>query len=333
MQFDTRQVGRTQVRVTTLGLGCATLGGNLEVVTDYDARLLVVDAYDSGVRYFDTAPFYGFGKSEHMVGDELRGRNGWVLSTKVGRLLKPRPLREDPAGQWKQPFPFLPVFDYSYDAIMRSYEDSLQRLAVTHIDILYIHDVDVFSHGSEARQKQVFDQAMGESYKALDELRRNGHVKAIGLGVNEAKPFADAMDHGDWDILLLAGRYTLLEQDPLHTLFPAVEKHGASVVIGGPFNSGILVGGETWNYARAPGPVVERVKRIAAVCDAHNVPLAAAALRFPLANKLVASVIPGPRSANEWNQILEWWQTPIPAALWSDLKSEGVLDAAAPVPT
>jgi D-threo-aldose 1-dehydrogenase len=332
MQFETRPLGRTALSVTTMGLGCATLGGNLEAVTDSAARLLVIDAYDSGIRYFDTAPFYGHGKSEHMVGDELRNKDGWVLSTKVGRLLKPR-RTPHPPGQWQNPFPFDPVFDYSYGAIMRAFEDSLQRLAVSHIDILYIHDIDVFSHGSKEVQEKVFATAMTETYRALDELRRNGDIKAVGLGVNEAQPIADAMQHGQWDAFLLAGRYTLLEQEPLHTLFPAVEKHGASIVIGGPFNSGILVGRETWNYVRAPEAVMSKVKRIAAICDAHSVPLAAAAVQFPLAHPLVASIIPGPRSATELNQIFDWWKTPIPAALWRDLKSEGVLDAAAPVPT
>lgn len=333
MQFETRRLGRTSLNVTTLGLGCATLGGNLEAVTDPAARMIVIDAYDSGIRYFDTAPFYGYGKSEHMVGDELRKKDSWVLSTKVGRLLKPRRAPHDPGNQWQNPFPFDPVFDYSYDAIMRSYEDSLQRLAVSHIDILYIHDIDVFSHGSKEAQEKVFATAMTETYRALDELRRNGDIKAFGLGVNEAQPIADAMQHGQWDAFLLAGRYTLLEQEPLHTLFPAVEKHGASIVIGGPFNSGILVGRETWNYRQAPADVMAKVKKIAAVCDAHSVPLAAAAVQFPLAHKLVASVIPGPQSAEELNQIMAWSKAPIPAALWRDLKSEKLLDADAPVPT
>jgi D-threo-aldose 1-dehydrogenase len=216
---------------------------------------------------------------------------------------------------------------------MRSFEDSLQRLAVSHIDIIYIHDIDVFSHGSRDAQEKVFATAMTETYRALDELRRNGDIKAVGLGVNEPQPIADAMQHGQWDAFLLAGRYTLLEQEPLHTLFPAVEKHGASIVVGGPFNSGILVGRETWNYARAPEEVMAKVKRIAAICDAHSVPLAAAAVQFPLAHPLVATIIPGPASATELNQIVDWWKTPIPAALWRDLKSEGVLDADAPVPT
>jgi D-threo-aldose 1-dehydrogenase len=333
MKFETRRLGRTQLAVTTMGLGCATLGGIMDAVTDAEARRIVNDAFDSGIRYFDTAPFYGYGKSEHAVGDELRGKEGWALSTKVGRLLKPRRTPQDPNDQWRNPFPFEPVFDYSYDGIMRSYEHSLQRLGLNRIDILYIHDVDVFTHGTRDAQQKMFHVAMDDGYKALDELRRNGDIKAIGLGVNEAQPIADALQHGQWDAFLLAGRYTLLEQDPLHTLFPAVEKHGASIIVGGPFNSGILVGGSTFNYARAPEEVVARVRKMAKVCEAHNVPLAAAALQFPLANKLVAAVIPGPRNAAELKQILAWRETTIPASLWTDLQTEGVLDKAAPVPT
>ena len=331
MKFETRKLGRTSVSVTTFGLGCATLGGNMQVVSDSDGRLIVIDAYDMGVRYFDTAPFYGYGKSEHLTGDALRNRDDFVVSTKAGRLLKARRKPQASTDQWEQPFPNEYHFDYSYDGVMRSYEDSLQRLGLARIDILLIHDVDTYTHGA-AEQPKAFRAAMDGAYKALDELRRTKEIKAIGLGVNEAKPIADALQHGQWDCFLLAGRYTLLEQEPLETLFPAVQKHGASIIIGGPFNSGILVGRDLWNYARAPEHVMTRVKAIARVCDDHKVPLAAAALKFPLAHPLVASVIPGPRSATELNQIFEWWDTPIPAPLWRDLKSAGLLAAGVPVP-
>lgn len=331
MKLESRRVGRTPLEVTVLGLGGATLGGNQTYHTDADARTLVLAAYDAGIRYFDTAPYYGYGRSEHLMGDELRPHDGWVLSTKVGRLLGPRRTPQAPNDSWTRPLPFEPRFDYSYDGAMRSYEDSIQRLGLARIDILYIHDVDNFTHGPEA-QPGMHAASMAGAYKALDELRRNGDIKAIGLGVNEAKPIADALDHGQWDCFLLAGRYTLLEQDPLDTLFPALEKHGASIVIGGPFNSGVLVGRDTWNYVRAPEKVMERVKAIANVCEAHNVPLAAAALRFPLAHPLVASTIPGPRSAEELNQIIEWMETPIPPSLWSDLRNEKLIAENAPVP-
>ena len=331
MALETRRIGGTSLEVTVLGLGGATLGGNMTHHSDADARLLVLDAYNSGIRYFDTAPFYGYGRSEHLVGDELRAQDDWVLSTKVGRRLQARRTPQAPNDPWTRPFPLEPRFDYSYDGAMRSYEDSIQRLGLDHIDILYIHDVDAYTHG-EAVWPKMHAAAMEGACRALDELRRNGDIKAIGLGVNQSKPIADALDHGKWDCFLLAGRYTLLEQEPLKTLFPALTKHGASVVIGGPFNSGILVGRETWNYSRAPVEVMDRVKAIARVCDAHGVPLAATALQFPLAHPLVSSVIPGPRSAEELNQILEWMEFAIPASLWSDLKAEKLIAENAPVP-
>lgn len=331
MKFETRALGQTDLEVTTLGLGGATLAGNLAHLTDADSKILILEAYDSGIRYFDTAPFYGYGRSERLMGDELRGFDDWVLSSKVGRRLRPTPGPQETEDAWRRPLPFEPYFDYSYDGVMRSYEDSLQRLGLNRIDILYIHDPDTFTHGPDL-QPEMHAKAMDGAAKALQELRRNGDVKAIGLGVNEAMPIAKALDHGQWDCFLLAGRYTLLEQDPLETLFPAVEAHGASIVIGGPFNSGVLVGRETWNYVDAPEEIMTRVKAITRVCDAHNVPLAAAALQFPLAHPLVSSIIPGPRSVEELNQILEWWQVQIPGSLWSDLKNEKLIPAGAPVP-
>jgi D-threo-aldose 1-dehydrogenase len=331
MGFEKRRVGRTNLEVTVLGLGGATLGGNMANITDEDGRILVLDAYDSGIRYFDTAPFYGYGRSEHVMGDALRKLDDWVLSTKVGRRLRPNHKPRDPADLWQNPLPFEPYFDYTYDGVMRSYEDSLQRLGLNHVDIVYIHDIDFHTHGKEL-QPGMFWTAMQGAYKALDKLRTSGDIKAIGIGVNEALPIANALDHGQWDIVLLAGRYTLLEQDPLKSLLPALARHGTSVVIGGPFNSGILAGRDTWNYARAPAEVINRVKAISRVCDAHGVPLPAAALHFPLAHPQVVATIPGPRSAAEFNEIVDWWNTKIPAGLWSDLKSEKLIDADAPTP-
>ena len=172
MTLETRRLGGTSVEVTVLGLGGATLGGNMAQLTDADARTLVIDAFDSGIRYFDTAPFYGYGRSEHMVGDGLRRQDGWVLSTKVGRRLKPRRTPQSPNDPWTGPLSFEPWFDYSYDGAMRSYEDSLQRLGLDHIDILYIHDIDVYTHGAE-QQPKMHRAAMEGAYKALDELRRD----------------------------------------------------------------------------------------------------------------------------------------------------------------
>lgn len=332
MSIETRPAGRTAARLSTLGIGAGTLGGNFSPpITAAEGSGIIADALDAGITYVDTAPFYGYGKSERAVGDALRARTGWTLSTKVGRLLKPRTTPKDPNDGWYEPLPFQPVYDYSYDGVMRSFEDSLQRLGLDHIDLLYMHDIGAVTHG-EAAHAELFRTAMEGGYKALDRLRSSGAVKSIGLGVNEWQVVAAAMQHGQWDNVLLAGRYTLLEQEPLHTLFPLCEKAGTTIVVGGPFNSGILVGRDTWNYARAPQAVLDRVEAIARVCDAHNVALPAAALRFPLGSAVVSSVIPGPRSRAELAQILAWWRAEIPASLWSDLKTERLIDAASPVP-
>ncbi|MCX5481093.1 aldo/keto reductase [Kaistia geumhonensis] len=332
MTIDTRPAGRTAARLTTLGLGTATLGGNVRPpISNADAAAIVDRAYERGIRFFDTAPYYGYGRSERLVGDTLRGRSGWVLSTKAGRLLRPRTTPQDAGDQWIDPLPFEHVYDYSYDGVMRSFEDSLQRLGLDHIDLLLLHDIGSDTHGTE-KNAELFPVAMQGGYKALDALRASGAVKAIGIGVNEWQVLVEAMKHGDWDAFLLAGRYTLLEQEPLTTLLPLCERAGTSIIVGGPFNSGILAGRDTWNYSRAPQPIIDRVRRIAAVCDAHGVALPAAALAFPLGHPSVASVIPGPRSAAEVDQIVDWFEAEIPASLWSDLKTEGLIDPAAPVP-
>jgi D-threo-aldose 1-dehydrogenase len=315
-----------------LGLGCAPLGGLLSGVSDADARAVLDTALAHGVRFFDTAPYYGFGLSERRVGDALRGRDDVILSTKVGRLLKPG-LPPDPAAYgWPEPLPFHPVFDYGYDAVMRSFEDSLQRLGRDRIDILLLHDIGPFTHPDPGEERRHFRDAMSGGYRALDELRRAGQVGAIGIGVNEVEVSLRVLDHGDWDLFLLAGRYTLLEQDPLGTLFPACARAGTRIIVGGPYNSGILVGGATWNYAAAPEAIRARVAAMRAVCDRHGVPLPAAALQFCLAHPVVASVIPGARNGAELMETLRWMETKIPEALWEDLRGEGLLDPAAPTP-
>ncbi len=329
--FATRQIGRTKLRVTELGLGCATLGGSRIEVAHRAAEEIVAAAWDAGVRYVDTAPFYGVGQAERAVGDAMRDRprGEWVLSTKVGRLLKPNPTGQHADGRI-HPLPFDPVYDYSYDGIMRSFEDSFQRLGLAKIDILYVHDIGRYQHG-DAHPGHMKNLREG-GYRALRELRASGAVSAIGIGVNEREVLLEAMEWGEWDAFLLAGRYTLLEQAPLDDLLPKCVTAGTSIVVGGPLNSGILAGRGTWNYNPAPPEVVERVKKIAAICDAHGVPLPAAALQFPLAHPAVAAIIPGPRNAAEFTQNLALLRHPIPAALWADLRQAGLLHPAAPVP-
>ena len=332
IRLEKRRVGRTDIEVTTLGLGGASLAGNYTPVPPEQARATVTHALDAGITYVDAAPHYGFGRSEHLMGDVLRERrDGVVLSSKVGRLLQPVHGRDWPRDEWIDPLPFRELFDYSYDGVMRSFEDSLQRLGLERIDILYVHDIGAGTHGVEGN-RPLWAQLAGGGYKALRELRDSGLVSAIGLGVNEWQVLMDAFALGDWDVFLLAGRYTLLEQTSLDPFLTTCVERGASVVIGGPFNSGILAGGDQFNYAKAPEEIVSKVRAIEAVCRDHGIPLPAAALQFPLAHPAVCNVLPGPRSPAELNGILDWWNTEIPAELWTALAAKGLLAPGTPIP-
>jgi D-threo-aldose 1-dehydrogenase len=331
--FEKRPLGRTSLEVTALGLGCATLGGTRVPVPREEAEAIVRAAWTAGVRYIDTAPYYGFGQAERCVGDAVRNmpRDDWVLSTKVGRLLRPRTTLAATQSQ-RHPMPFEPMFDYSYDAVMRSFEDSLQRLGLARIDALYVHDIGAMQHGRD-HHPAIMRTFRGGGYRALEELRRGGVVRAIGIGVNEREVLLEAMEWGNWDAFLLAGRYTLLEQAPLDDLLPKCLRAGVSIVVGGPLNSGILAGRDTWNYRAAPAEIVTRVNAIKAVCDKNQVPLAAAALQFPLAHPAVAAIIPGPRNVAEFEANLSLLRYPIPTALWADLRDAKLLHPDAPTPT
>jgi D-threo-aldose 1-dehydrogenase len=329
--FPKRRIGRTSLEVTTLGLGTATLGGSQIEVSRAEAEAIVRAAWAAGVRHVDTAPLYGSGQAERAVGDVLRAepRDAWVLSSKVGRLLRPN--TAPAADGTRRPLPFVAVYDYSYDGIMRSFEDSLQRLGLARIDILYVHDIGAMAHGPEAHPI-LMGTLRNSGYRALQELRASGAVQAIGIGVNEREVLLEALEWGEWDVFLLAGRYTLLEQAPLDDLLPKCLKAGTSVVIGGPLNSGILAGRDTWNYRAAPPDIVARASALAAVCERHGVPLAAAALQFPLAHPAVAAIIPGPRTVAEFGANLALLQRAMPAALWHELRDAGLLHPEAPTP-
>jgi D-threo-aldose 1-dehydrogenase len=330
--FENRRIGRTSLEVTVLGLGCATLGGSRVGVDREQAEAIIRAAWAAGVRYIDTAPYYGFGQAERCVGDAMRGvpREEWVLSTKAGRLLRPNPAVG--AGEEnRRPMPFEAVYEYSYDGIMRSFEDSLQRLGLARTDILYVHDIGAVQHGKEAHP-QLMRTLRDSGYRALESLRSGGAVRAIGIGVNEREVLIEALEWGAWDAFLLAGRYTLLEQMPLDDLLPKCLEAGTSIVVGGPLNSGILAGRDTWNYVAAPAQIVARVNAIKSVCEGHRVPLAAAALQFPLAHPAVAAIIPGPRNVDEFEANLALLHHPIPAQLWADLRDAGLLHPLAPTP-
>lgn len=324
--------------VTPLGLGGAALGNLYAPVSDESAAETVSAAWDAGLRYFDTAPYYGYGLSERRLGRALGSlpRDEYVLSTKVGRLLAPR---EDGQTRSDQGFidalPFDPVFDYSYDAIMRSFEQSLERLGLDRIDVLLMHDIGHLTHGNDEHSR-TFEIAMKEGYLALDSLRSSDAIGAIGLGVNEWEVCMDAMERGDFDCFLLAGRYTLLEQTAIERFLPACVERSASVIVGGPYNSGILASGRGgdahYDYGMAPPDVVDRVKAITSVCRSHGVELSAAALQFPLAHPAVATVIPGARSADEVRSNVRHLEAPVPDALWRDLRTQGLIHPQAPTP-
>lgn len=331
-QFEKRRIGQTELEITTLGLGGASLAGIFSRVPAEQARATIAHALEMGINYLDTAPQYGYGRSEHLMGDVLRERRqDAVLSSKVGRLLRPFGTDRSSPHNWVDPLPFDQVYDYSYDGIMRSHEDSIQRLGVDKIDVLYVHDIGTMTHGVEGN-RPLWQQLESGGYRALRELRDAGVVKAIGLGVNEWQVLMDAMALGDWDVFLLAGRYTLLEQTSLEPFMRTCLERGSSVVIGGPFNSGILVGGSTFNYAKAPDDVVAKVRQIEAVCREFDVPLPAAALQFPLLHPAVCNVLPGPRSPEELDGILAWWDAAIPDALWMRLAEQGLLAPGTPIP-
>lgn len=336
MTFPTREIGRTKVPVTEFGLGGGPLGNLMAPVSNAEAAGIVHEAWEAGIRYFDTAPVYGFGLSERRLGVALHElpRDELTLSSKVGRLLRRDPGWHPFRKMFPDAAPFRPDYDYGYDGVMRSHEDSLQRLGVEWIDVLLMHDISAETHGDALAPH--FRVAMEGGYRAMDELRRNGDVRAIGLGVNEWEACEAAMEHGQWDVFLLAGRYTLLEQAALDSFLPRCAREGASVVIGAPFNSGILaqgaVEGATYNYAPPSPAILAHVRAIEEVCRSYDVTLAAVALQFPLTHPSVASVIPGVSSLGQLRWNVAGMMQAIPAALWSDLKAGGLLRADAPVP-
>ncbi len=332
-RFVTR--GGRELNFTALGFGSAPLGNYLRPLSEAECDLTLAAAWDNGMRYFDTAPLYGLGLSEMRVGRLLaqRPRNEFIVSTKVGRLLTPC-AKEEVNGFFFVETPQVRFhYDYSYDGVMRSYEASLKRLGLDRVDILYVHDICGLVHGgreaSEARIQELVDEG---GWRALTELRDSGQVLAIGAGVNEWEPCARLLELVDPDLFLLAGRYTLLEQVPLETLFPECERRGVRIVAGGPYNSGILAGGSTYNYAEAPADVVTRARAIDNVCQTHGVTLPAAALQFILANPVVASVIPGGQTAAETRHNAAVLDEPIPAELWRDLKDRQLLHWQSPTP-
>ena len=328
--------GRTGLEVTPFGFGTAPIGNIFREINEETSDAMIQESWEQGVRYYDTAPMYGHGLSELRTGHSLRWKNRdeFVLSSKVGRILKPARKADIDYAPWTNAGRFTMHFDYSYDGVMRSFEDSLQRLNLEHMDICFIHDIDVFTRGTD--QPEVFEQAMDGAWKALSKLKEEGALKAIGVGVNEWEVCHAALERHDFDCFLLAGRYTLLEQDSLDEFLPLCEERGAAVVVGGGFNSGILATGAKegakYNYAPAPANIIDRVQKIEAVCAEYSVPLPAAALQFVTAHPAIPTFMAGTRTVEQLQQNLAWFSHDIPADFWADLKKNGLLRDDAPTP-
>ena len=328
-------IGRMTTPLPCFGFGGAPIGNLYESVSEAGVKKLLNRAWENGLRYFDTAPHYGQGLSERRLGDFLRAQSSseYILSTKVGRLLRPAV----PVARhgFDSPMPFDIHYDYSYSGVMRSFEDSLQRLGLSNIDMLFMHDVGQYTHGKNHNVH--FHAAMNGGFRALQELREQGVVQAIGIGANEWQVCEQAMDYGSWDCFLLAGRYTLLEQSALDSFFPKCVATNSQIIVGAPYNSGILVEGTRsgriprYNYAPASPSIMAKVRQLEKICNSHGVPLAAAALRFPLFHSNVQCVIPGLNNVANLNQTKKFINQKIPQDLWEDIRRANLLHPDAPV--
>ncbi|MEE6259775.1 aldo/keto reductase [Plantactinospora sonchi] len=335
---DRTRLGGSDVEVTRLGLGLAPLGGLYRRVGDEQAYAAVERGWAEGLRYFDTAPLYGNGLSERRAGRVLAGkpRDEFTLSTKVGRVLEPAPTADggsapDGGGVadqnstiWAEPTGAEPAWDFTADGVLRSYAESLDRLGLDRVDVLHVHDPD-----------EHYAQAVAEALPTLAGLREQGRIGAVSVGMNQAEMLADFVRTGHLDSVLLAGRYTLLDQSGLAELLPSARQRGVSVIAAGVYNSGLLADprpGATYDYTAAPAPLLARAQALAAVCARHDVPLRAAAVQFPLAHPAVATVLVGVRSAEEVADAVAMFGHEIPGQLWRDLRREGLLPEEVPLP-
>ena len=328
--FELRRISDTNISVTCFGFGGASMGNMYTVAHDDAAVRAIRSAHKAKVRYFDTAPMYGFGKSERLYGSVLKDqpRDSFVLSSKVGRLVvtgKPTPESEDTC--FVEIDNAYSIFDYSRDGVLRSLEESRKRLGIDKIDIVYIHDPDV---------NDSFKQALEEAFPALADLKSQGVIGAIGAGMNQAEMLCEFAKNADFDCFLLAGRYTLLDQIALQELLPLCQQKNISIVIGGAYNSGILatgaVEGAHYNYAPAPPEIMEKTRNIETVCARFNIPMKAAALQFPFGHPTVVSNIPGVKTKERFEENLSLFTYPIPADFWAALKEEKLLVPEAPIP-
>lgn len=320
-------LGSSGLEVTRLGLGCAAIGGLYGDIPDDQATAVVHRALDLGLNLFDTAPLYGSGKSERRLGAALQGidRDRYILATKVGRLLVPATGEERGQGIFGDPPPFRPVFDYSYDGVKRSVEESLQRLGLDRVDILHIHDPD--DHWQEA---------IGGAFPALADLRSQGVIRAVSAGMNQWQMLARFAREGDFDCFLLAGRYSLLDQSALDELLPLCVEKNIGIMAGGTYNSGILAKGAkegaTYNYSEAPPEIIAKAQGLERVAKTHGVDIKAAASQFVFAHPAITCIIPGTRRPERVQENFDLLTVPIPADFWAQLRDEKLLHPDAPVP-
>jgi D-threo-aldose 1-dehydrogenase len=320
-----RKIGRTDLEVTEISFGAAALGGLYRACPRDQAMETLQAAWDSGIRYFDVAPWYGLGLGERYVGDFLRAQpeNDYVLSTKVGRLLRPVPTGTVPDYSYVDPLSFDADYDYSYDGIMRSVDFSYARLGLNRIDILYVHDIGGYTHGKTVNDRHLRD-FLDSGVKALEQLKSSGAIKAFGLGVNEVPVCLDVMRHADLDCILLAGRYTLLDRSAVAELLPLCEQKKTSLVVGGVFNSGILatgaVPGANFDYMPATEEVAAKVRAMEEIARRHGIPLAAAALQFPLLKPIVSSVLIGTAKASSLERNMQLFEPRLAESLYADFE-------------
>ncbi|MDC0624719.1 aldo/keto reductase [Alphaproteobacteria bacterium] len=332
-----RKLGNTNIQLSSLGFGAAPIGDLFENLDERSCYDILENAYNYNFNLFDTSPFYGNGLSEHRTGNFLKtiDEESYFLSTKVGRYLTPEKNQNIDRGAWAGGLNFKLNLDYSYDGAMRSFEQSLLRLAVSKIDICLIHDVDKFTFGNEV--DYYFKLAMNGAYKAIQKLKEEKVIKAIGVGLNDADICAKFANEGDFDCMVLAGRYSLLEHESaLNDFFPIVNKNNIGIILAGVFNSGILAKGigdnVTYNYDKIPNHIREKYIIVSEVCDRYNVPVPAAALQFSYANKLISSMILGMDRVEQIKQNISFFNHSIPNDLWNELIEKKIIDERCPTP-
>ncbi|MBM3262512.1 MAG: aldo/keto reductase [candidate division Zixibacteria bacterium] len=333
-----RRIGKTEAEVTVLGFGGAPLGDLFELVPETQAQDTLQAAWDSGIRYYDTSPFYGHGKSEHRIGYFMRQQphGEYVISTKVGRIFKAvRNAETFKSNLWAGALPFDFYYDYSYDGVMRSYEDSLTRMSVNDIELLLIHDLDHFFH-TEPQVQAYLNQMATSGWRALSELKSAGLIKAVGAGINKPGFLPRYLDMVPLDFFIVAMPYTLLDQAALDGEFQRCAQDGVTVVIGSPFASGILVTGPVegarYGYVSATPEILEKTRRIQTVCQRHGVPLPTAAMHFALAHPVVSAIIPGAFKPEFIHTNVGYFNHPVPTDMWAELRHEKLIREYAPTP-